>query len=198
MNAPKLTERFEAALVYAHQLHRHQTRKVNHTPYIAHLLSVTALVLEEGGSEDEAIAALLHDAVEDQGGQATREEIKQRFGDTVVAIVDGCTESDTIPKPPWRDRKQRYLEQLRQGSPSVRRVALADKLHNARTILFDYQQHGENVWSAFSAGKEGVLWFYHSLLQLYPLTQSSPMVEELRQVVEEIEQLVKQENSRHK
>ncbi len=198
MNTPKLTERFEAALVYAHQLHRHQTRKVNRTPYIAHLLSVTALVLEDGGSEDEAIAALLHDAVEDQGGQATRKEIKQRFGETVVAIVDGCTESDTIPKPPWRDRKQRYLEQLRQGSPSVRRVALADKLHNARTILFDYQQHGENVWSAFSAGKEGVLWFYHSLLQLYPLTQSSPMVEELRQVVEEIEQLVKQENSRHK
>ncbi len=198
MNTPKLTARFEAALVYAHQLHRHQTRKVNRTPYIAHLLSVMALVLEDGGSEDEAIAALLHDAVEDQGGQATREEIKQRFGETVVAIVDGCTESDTIPKPPWRDRKQRYLEQLRQGSPSVRRVALADKLHNARTILFDYQQHGENVWSAFSAGKEGVLWFYHSLLQLYPLTQSSPMVEELRQVVEEIEQLVKQENSRHK
>jgi (p)ppGpp synthase/HD superfamily hydrolase len=198
MNPPKLTERFEAALVYAHQLHRHQTRKVAGIPYIAHLLSVTALVLEDGGSEDEAIAALLHDAVEDQGGQATRKEIKQRFGETVVAIVDGCTESDTIPKPPWRDRKQRYLEQLRQGSPSVRRVALADKLHNARTILFDYQQHGENVWSAFSAGKEGVLWFYHSLLQLYPLTQSSPMVEELRQVVEEIEQLVKQENSRHK
>lgn len=198
MNTPKLTARFEAALVYAHQLHRHQIRKASGTPYIAHLLSVTALVLEDGGSEDEAIAALLHDAVEDQGGQATREEIKQRFGETVVAIVDGCTESDTIPKPPWRDRKQRYLEQLRQGSPSVRRVALADKLHNARTILFDYQQHGENVWSAFSAGKEGVLWFYHSLLQLYPLTQSSPMVEELRQVVEEIEQLVKQENSRHK
>jgi (p)ppGpp synthase/HD superfamily hydrolase len=198
MNAPKLTERFEAALVYAHQLHRHQIRKASGTPYIAHLLSVAALVLEDGGNEDEAIAALLHDAVEDQGGQATREEIKQRFGETVVAIVDGCTESDSIPKPPWRDRKERYLQQLCQGSPSVHRVALADKLHNARTILFDYQQHGENVWSAFSAGKEGVLWFYHSLLQLYPLTQSSPMVEELRQVVEEIEQLVKQENSRHK
>ena len=195
MNAPKLSERFDAALVYTHQLHRHQTRKVNRTPYIAHLLSVAALVLEDGGSEDEAIAALLHDAVEDQGGKATREEIKQRFGEAVIAIVDGCTESDTIPKPPWRDRKERYLEQLRQGSPSVRRVALADKLHNARTILFDYQQHGEHVWSAFSAGKEGVLWFYRSLLLLYPPTDSSPMVEELRQVVEQIEQLVKPENS---
>jgi (p)ppGpp synthase/HD superfamily hydrolase len=192
MNAPKLTERFEAALVYAHQLHRHQTRKVNCTPYIAHLLSVTALVLEDGGSEDEAIAALLHDAVEDQGGQATREEIKQRFGDTVVAIVDGCTESDTIPKPPWRDRKQRYLEQLRQGSPSVRRVALADKLHNARTIVLDYRQQGENLWSAFTSGKDGLMWFYHSLLELYPPTDPSPMVGELRRVVEELEQLVEQ------
>lgn len=189
MNTPKLTERFEAALVYAHQLHRHQTRKVNRTPYIAHLLSVTALVLEDGGNEDEAIAALLHDAVEDQGGKATREEIKQRFGERVVAIVDGCTESDTIPKPPWRDRKQRYLEQLRQGSPSVRRVALADKLHNARTILLDYRQHGENLWSAFTADQEGVLWFYHSLLKLYHPTDSSPMVEELRRVVDQLEQL---------
>ena len=192
MNTPKLSERFEAALVYAYQLHRHQTRKVNRTPYIAHLLSVTALVLEDGGNEDEAIAALLHDAVEDQGGQATREEIKQRFGETVVAIVDGCTESDTIPKPPWRDRKQRYLEQLRRGSPSVRRVALADKLHNARTIVLDYRQQGENLWSAFTSGKDGLMWFYHSLLELYQPTDPSPMVGELRRVVEELEQLVEQ------
>jgi (p)ppGpp synthase/HD superfamily hydrolase len=192
MNAPKLTERFEAALVYAHQLHRHQTRKVNCTPYIAHLLSVTALVLEDGGSEDEAIAALLHDAVEDQGGQTTREEIKQRFGETVVAIVDGCTESDTIPKPPWRDRKQRYLEQLRHGSPSVRRVALADKLHNARTIVLDYRQQGDNLWSAFTSGKDGLMWFYHSLLELHSPTDPSPMVGELRRVVEELAQLVEQ------
>ena len=166
--------------------------KMSNGFYIAHLLSVTALVLEDGGSEDEAIAALLHDAVEDQGGQATREEIKQRFGETVVAIVDGCTESDTIPKPPWRDRKQRYLEQLRQGSPSVRRVALADKLHNARTILLDYRQQGENLWSAFTSDKDGLMWFYLSLLELYQPTDPSPMVGELRRVVEELEQLVEQ------
>ena|SRR4028119_1418167 len=192
MNTPKLTARFEAALVYVHQLHRHQIRKASGTPYIAHLLSVAALVLEDGGNEDEAIAALLHDAVEDQGGQATREEIKQRFGETVVAIVDGCTESDTIPKPPWRDRKQRYLEQLRQGSPSVRRVALADKLHNARTILLDYRQQGDNLWSAFTSGKDGLMWFYHSLLELHSPTDPSPMVGELRRVVEELAQLVEQ------
>ena len=113
--------------------------------------------MEVAKTKREAIAALLHDAVEDQGGQATREEIKQRFGETVVAIVDGCTESDTIPKPTWRDRKQRYLQQLRQGSLSVRRVALADKLHNARTILLDYRQQGENLWSVFTSGKEELL-----------------------------------------
>ncbi|HEY9597727.1 MAG TPA: HD domain-containing protein [Cyanophyceae cyanobacterium] len=196
MNTANLTERFEAALVYAHQLHRYQTRKVNHTPYIAHLLSVAALVVEDGGSEDEAIAALLHDAIEDQGGKATREEIKRRFGETVVAIVDGCTESDAIPKPPWRTRKQRYLEQLRQGSPSVRRVALADKLHNARTILLDYRQQGEHLWSAFTSGKDGVMWFYHSLLELYLSTDPSPMVGELRRVIEELEQQVESAQGR--
>jgi (p)ppGpp synthase/HD superfamily hydrolase len=197
MNAPQLTERFEAALVYAHQLHRHQIRKASSTPYIAHLLAVAALVLEDGGSEDEAIAALLHDAVEDQGGQATRTEIAQRFGDGVVAIVDGCTESDTIPKPPWRDRKQRYLEQLRQGSPSVRRVALADKLHNARSFLQDYRQQGDSLWSAFASGQEGLLWFYHSLLDLYQSTSASPMVEELRRVVAQLEQRITQDSRRH-
>lgn len=197
MNPPQLTERFEAALVYAHQLHRHQIRKASSTPYIAHLLAVAALVLEDGGSEDEAIAALLHDAVEDQGGQATRTEIAQRFGDGVVAIVDGCTESDTIPKPPWRDRKQRYLEQLRQGSPAVRRVALADKLHNARSFLQDYRQQGDSLWSVFASGKEGLLWFYHSLLDLYQSTSTSPMVEELRRVVAQLEQRITQDSRRH-
>jgi (p)ppGpp synthase/HD superfamily hydrolase len=188
MNSPKLTERFEQALVYATRLHAQQTRKVTGVPYISHLLSVTALVLEDGGDEDEAIASLLHDAVEDQGGQATRTEIRRLFGERVVAIVDGCTESDTEPKPPWRERKERYLEQLRQGSPSVRRVALADKLHNARSILRDYRLQGESLWSAFRGGKEGTLWFYHSVLMLYRDTESSPMVKELAQVVSELDQ----------
>lgn len=151
MNIPKGTDQFKTALVYANYLHRHQTYKVNRIPYITHLLSVTALVLENKGSEDEA----------------------------------------------KRDRKQRYLQQLRQGSPSVRRVALADKLHNARTILLDYQQQGENLRSVFTSGKEGLLWFYHSLLKLYHLSDSSPMVAELRRVVEELEQLIEQPVNPH-
>jgi len=185
----KLTERFEQALVYATRLHADQIRKATGVPYISHLLSVAALVLEDGGNEDEAIAALLHDAIEDQGGATTRTELLKLFGEQIVAIVDGCTEFDTLPKPPWRERKQRYLEQLRQGTPSVRRVALADKLHNARTLLQDYRQEGEALWSMFSAGKEGILWFYHSLLGMYRQMTPSPMVEELARVVGELEQL---------
>ncbi len=194
---PKLTNRFEDALVYATRLHTRQIRKGSGVPYVSHLLSVAALVLEDGGDEDEAIAALLHDAVEDQGGKATRAEIYRLFGERVGSIVDGCTESDTIPKPTWRDRKQRYLQQLRQGSLSVRRVALADKLHNARTILLDYRQQGENLWSVFTSGKEELLWFYHSLLELYQPTGSSPMVAELRRIVEELEHLVEQPVNPH-
>jgi (p)ppGpp synthase/HD superfamily hydrolase len=187
----KLTERFEQALVYATRLHAHQIRKATGVPYISHLLSVTALVLEDRGDEDEAIAALLHDAVEDQGGKATRAEIYRLFGERVGSIVDGCTEFDSEIKPPWRDRKERYLEQLRQGTPSVRRVALADKLHNARTIVQDYRQQGEAIWSVFSTGKEGMLWFYHSLLKMYREIAPTPMVEELARVITELEQLGK-------
>lgn len=183
MNTPKLTERFEQALVYATRLHANQTRKVNHTPYITHLISVAALVLEAGGNEDEVIAALLHDAIEDQGGQLTRTEIQRRFGDVVVAIVDGCTESDATPKPPWIERKTRYLNQLRHASSSVRLVSLADKLHNARSLLAEWQQRGDLIWSEFKGGKEKTLWFYQSLVEIYKQTGSDWMTEEFSRVV---------------
>ena len=186
MNTPKLTERFEAALVYATRLHAYQTRKISGVPYIAHLLSVAALVLEAGGSEDEAIAALLHDAIEDQGGKPTREEIRRQFGDIVVAIVDGCTESDTTPKPPWQERKTCYLDQLRLGSPSVRLVSLADKLHNARSLLAEWQQLGDVIWSKFNSSREKTLWFYQSLVQVYQQTGSDWMTEELSRVVSQL------------
>ncbi|MBW4629041.1 MAG: HD domain-containing protein [Brasilonema octagenarum HA4186-MV1] len=186
---PKLGSRFEQALVYATRLHARQIRKGSHVPYISHLLSVAALVLEDGGDEDEAIAALLHDAIEDQGGAATREIILQQFGERVTSIVDGCTDADTIPKSPWKERKQRYIESLRCASPSVRRVALADKLHNARSILADLRREGEAVWLKFKGGKEGTLWYYRSLLEVF-LEASSNLwfVEELNRVVCELEQ----------
>ncbi|MDY7021002.1 MAG: HD domain-containing protein [Cyanobacteriota bacterium] len=183
MNLPQLTERFEQALVYAHRLHATQTRKVGNIPYISHLLSVAALVLEAGGNEDEAISALLHDSIEDQGGAKTRQEIYQRFGESVVKIVDGCTESETIPKPPWKERKLRYLDQIQNANSSVKLVSLADKLHNGRSLLIEYHQLGDELWKIFSNGKAEMLWFYESLLEIYQQTPHTQLVEEFSQIV---------------
>ncbi|MDF5731817.1 MAG: HD domain-containing protein [Rhizonema sp. PD38] len=184
---PKLTHRFEQALIYTNRLHSKQIRKGGNVPYISHLLSVAALVLENGGDEDEAIAALLHDAVEDQGGKATREVILNMFGTRVVEIVDGCTDADTIPKLPWQERKQQYIEKLRYASPSVRRVSLADKLHNARSILSDLFIEGEATWKKFQGGKEGTLWYYRTLLEVFLETDAdSWFVQELNRVVNEL------------
>lgn len=187
----KLTARFEQALVYAAQLHANQVRKGNDVPYISHLLSVAALVLEDGGDEDEAIAALLHDAVEDQGGAATREVIKQKFGENVAQIVDGCTDAETIPKPRWKERKLKYIEHLRHASPSVLRVASADKLHNARCTLTDLRRDGESVWQKFRGGKEGTLWYYSELLAVFEeVNFNNSIVEELKRVIGEMEKIV--------
>ncbi len=185
----QVTERFEDALAYAARLHASQLRKGTTIPYIAHLLSVAALVLEGGGDEDEAIAALLHDAVEDRGGAKTREEIRIRFGDRVVRIVDGCTDTDITPKPPWPKRKEQHLEHLRHAAPDVLRVALADKLHNARSLLFDLQHVGPSVWGRFNATQKETLWYYCSLAQLFRETAPGPFVDELSQVVSDLKKL---------
>jgi (p)ppGpp synthase/HD superfamily hydrolase len=166
-----LTARFDSALSFAARLHSQQVRKAvagtNPVPYIAHLLAVSALVLENGGSEDEAIAALLHDAIEDQGGAAAEEVINICFGHDVAAIVRGCTDADVIPKPDWWTRKRIYLDHLKSASPSVRLVSACDKLHNARAILTDYRTHGPALWAIFKTGKEGTLWYYRSLADEY-------------------------------
>lgn len=181
-----LSDRFQQALVYTFQLHSCQTRKESGVPYISHLLAVTALVLEDGGNEDQAIAALLHDAVEDQGGRATLEEIRQRFGDRVAFIVDSCTDAYTIPKPPWRQRKEEYIKHLHQAPKDVRRVSLADKLHNARSILVDLRLEGDDIWSHFNGGRDGTLWYYRALVAVFQQIDDSPMVDELSRVVMEI------------
>lgn len=181
-----LTPHFEAALTLACRLHVQQLRKDKQTPYIAHLLSVTALVLENQGTEAEAIAALLHDAIEDQGGNPTRDLIRSQFGDEITAIIDGCTDSNTQPKPPWRQRKQRYLQQLKTASPSVRKVSLADKLHNARSLLQLLQQQGQSAWNCFSGGRAGKLWFYQALLEIYQTPSPEPMLQELQHIVHQL------------
>jgi (p)ppGpp synthase/HD superfamily hydrolase len=162
-NVVRLTKRFEDALQYAARLHATQERKGSETPYIAHLLAVTAIVLEHGGDEDEAIAALLHDAAEDQGGRQTLDATRSRYGDRVARIVEECTDSFETPKRPWIERKTDYIAHLRQASPSVRLVAAADKLHNARTVLNDYRVAGDGLWQRFSADKEQTLWFYRTV-----------------------------------
>ena len=187
----ELSSRFEEALILATRLHTNQVRKGARIPYVAHLLAVTALVLEDGGDEYQAIAALLHDAVEDQGGIETLDEIRKHFGERVAHIVEGCSDSFESPKPPWKERKVNYLRHLREADIDVMRVSLADKLHNARSILRDLQQHGDVIWERFKGGKDGTLWYYRSLVDVFHENNFSPMVGELQRVFNEIEGLTK-------
>ena len=185
----RLSARFDEALLYATRLHADQTRKASGVPYVAHLLEVAAIVLQHGGSEDEAIAALLHDAVEDQGGAATRDEIERRFGKHVAEIVDGCTDTDVTPKPAWRERKEKHLAQLCHASPSVCLVAAADKLANARSLVKELSEQGNDLWQAFRGGREGTLWYYQSALVTLEPSVPAALATELRQKVEELVQL---------
>ena len=181
--------RFEEALVYAASLHRDQTRKGSETPYVTHLLAVAAIVGENGGAEDEAIAALLHDAPEDRGGRERLKDIRRRFGGAVAEIVDGCTDTYEDPKPAWRPRKEAYVEHVSTAPPSVRLVSAADKLHNARSILADLRTVGDELWTRFTGGREGTLWYYRALVEAYAEPGSDAVVEELDRVVREIEAL---------
>ena len=181
-----LNHRFEQALLYAITLHRYQKKKGTDIPYIAHLLGVTAIVLENGGGEDEAIAALLHDAAEDQGGIETLEEIRVKFGDSVADIVKGCSDTLSSPKPPWRERKERYLEHLPYVSKEIRLVSLADKVYNAKSILDTYRKIGEETWSRFSGGKEGTLWYYQSLANIFIEMEKDFLAEELNRIIHEL------------
>jgi GTP pyrophosphokinase len=185
----RLTERFDRAFLFASELHRDQIRKGSRVPYLAHLLAVTAIVLENGAEEETAIAALLHDAIEDQGGAATREEIRRRFGSRVVEIVDRCTDAETIPKPPWRERKEAYIAHVAEAPEAVRLVSCADKLHNARAIVHDYRAVGEALWKRFTGGRAGTLWYYRALADTFLETGPFPLAEELNRVVQEMEAL---------
>ena len=181
---PLLTERFDRALVYMARLHAHQRRKGTRIPYIAHLLGVTALVLEDGGDEDQAIAALLHDAAEDQGGRRTLQEIDDKFGDRVARIVEGCTDALGEPKPAWRRRKEDYIAHLKTAPEDVLRVSLADKIYNAQSVLICYRQLGEKTWERFNGGKEGTLWYYQALLEVFREVYHSEYVDEFGRIVE--------------
>jgi (p)ppGpp synthase/HD superfamily hydrolase len=185
-----LGERFERALQFAATAHRTQMRKGSGIPYVGHLLGVCSLVIEDGGTEDEAIGALLHDAVEDQGGQRLLDDIRVRFGNPVAGIVEACSDTLESPKPPWQARKEAYLEHLEHQPEPVLRVSLADKLFNARAILRDYRVVGDELWTRFRSGREGQLWYYRQLADRFRTLFPGAMASELSDVVDELEQTV--------
>ncbi len=178
-----LTERFDKAFRFAHRLHRDQTRKGTPIPYISHLMTVAALVVEHGGNEDQAIAGLLHDAVEDQGGAETLAKIRTRFGDAVAAIVSDCTDAWTEPKPPWRARKEAYLAALPGKPAQSLLVSLADKTHNAEAILFDYRVLGDSLWDRFNGGADGTRWYYNALAEVFSETMPGRLSDRLSRAV---------------
>jgi GTP pyrophosphokinase len=181
-------DRFGAAFRYAMELHGEQLRKGTPVPYISHLMAVAALVIEHGGDEDQAIAALLHDAIEDHPRNGrTRNRIRRRFGARVLALVESCTDADRHPKPPWKERKERYLAHLDHASPDARLISLADKLHNARAILSDHRLVGEAVWRRFKASKRQTLWYYRALVDKFSRLDPGPLARELRRVVTQLE-----------
>ena len=196
---PKLTSRFEEALTYAARAHWTQIRKVARDeegapeiPYVAHLLGVASLVLEHGGGEDAAIAALLHDAIEDAGGPARREDIRARFGEDVVRIVDACSDNEGEPKPPWEDRKRAYLAHLAAVTDEqVRLVTACDKLHNARAVLADYRELGAALWPRFNGGRDGTIWYYRSIADEIARGGPHALGVELGRAVTELEELVR-------
>ena len=183
------TARFEAALAYAHQVHQGQRRKGTGIPYIAHILGVAAIAMEYGADEDEAIGALLHDAAEDGGGEATLAEIRARFGDAVADIVLGCSDSlveDPEDKLPWMERKENYLAHLEHANGSVCLVSAADKLHNVRSIIRDYREHGDEVWDRFQGRRDGTLWYYETVAHALLRRHYSQLTRDLQQAVDEL------------
>ena len=192
---PALGPRLQRAFHYAAEKHAGQTRKQSAVPYLSHLMAVASLVLEAGGDEDMAIAALLHDVVEDCGGMPRLREVRKKFGLRVAKIVEGCTDSFGEPKAEWVDRKQGYLREVKHADRETRLVSASDKLHNVRTILADYRQQGEAIWTRFSGKKEGTLWYYRALSDEYRRRNPNRSSRELEIAVAELELAVKKKRS---
>ena len=185
----QLSPQFEKALTYATRIHGGQLRKKTRIPYIAHILGVAAIAMEYGANETEAIAALLHDAVEDCGGAKRLRDIERKFGKDVARIVEGCTDTDQTPNPAWLERKMAYVAHVRRAPMPTKLVSASDKLHNVRAILMDYRKEGERLWSRFNRGKQGALWYYRALVSAFNGKRIQPLVQELGRTVTELELL---------
>jgi (p)ppGpp synthase/HD superfamily hydrolase len=190
----KLGPRFMRAFAFAAEKHKSQTRKASTIPYIAHLMGVASLVLEFGGDEDLAIAALLHDVVEDCGGAPISREVKRLFGSRVAKVVDGCTDSDTTTKPPWRQRKEDYIRHLKTADPDTRLVSAADKLNNVRSIIADYRQIKDEIWARFNGGRDGTLWYYRALSNEFQ-RKPNRLIREFALAVDELERMVRERST---
>jgi (p)ppGpp synthase/HD superfamily hydrolase len=184
---PALGVRLQRAFRYAARMHAGQTRKQTAVPYLSHLMAVASLVLEAGGDEDLAIAALLHDVVEDCGGMPRLREVGKMFGTRVARIVEGCTDTFVEPKPEWIERKKGYLQEIKHADAETRLVSASDKLHNVRTILADYRKDGEAIWKRFNGKKEGTIWYYHALNDEYQRRNRNRITRELAIAVAELE-----------
>jgi (p)ppGpp synthase/HD superfamily hydrolase len=184
-----LSKRFDEALVLASSLHRTQTRKASGVPYVAHLLGVASLVLEEGGSEDMAIAALLHDAAEDQGGEETLAGITAAFGAEIARWIRQASDAFAHPKPPWDARKLQHLAEIPLADPEARLIMLADKVYNARSILADHARVGAQVWARFSVPRERTLWYYEALLDVFDRGLSPVLYDALTACVSRMKEL---------
>ncbi|MBI4877103.1 MAG: HD domain-containing protein [Acidobacteria bacterium] len=191
------TSRFEEALSFAARLHRAQSRKGRSVPYVSHLLGVASLVIEDGGAEDQAIAALLHDAIEDQGNQypggraGLRQEIERRFGTAVLELVNACTDDDACEDKSdagaWRPRKQAHLDHIPAIGAAARRVSCADNLHNARCLLADFREAGDQVWGSFRTGSAAdQLWYYGELAAAFQAANTGLLAAELARVVADL------------
>ncbi len=183
--------RLAAATAFALDLHAAQERKGSGVPYVAHLMGVGALVLEHGGDEEQAIAGLLHDAIEDVGVEQEA-IIRDRFGPRVARIVRACTDADTTPKPPWRALKEAYLAHLRDAAADALLVSACDKLYNARAIVTDLRTHGAAVFDRFAGGRDGVLWYYAALADAFAARIPGPLAADLRAAVQDMQRLAAQ------
>jgi (p)ppGpp synthase/HD superfamily hydrolase len=187
-DAAQYSDRLIEALGVAARLHASQRRKGSGVPYLSHLLGTCSIALDYGADEDEAIAALLHDAIEDVEPVEEARAAVTAFGERVLHIVEGCSDTDVHPKPPWRERKERYVAELANADASVLLVSAADKLHNVRSIAADLRRHGPATWDRFKGGRDGTLWYYRVVLDAYRanLQHPPPLVEELDRAVREI------------
>lgn len=197
----KLGPKFRKAVELALDVHGNDTRKGKKTPYVSHLLGVASLVLMDGGSEDEAIAAMLHDTLEDHPEEVTPAKLRRAFGETVLDIVVSCTDTppdyEGGPKPPWRERKGRYIAHLTHASEGARRVALADKLYNARDLLADLRRDGPSTWKRFNAGPAEQVWYLRSVLAgMRKAGQKGVLMEEYAIVVKTLAALVRSHERR--